>query len=168
MYPSETYQRCETGSRRFLPVLFFIISIFILISAAQASPADTVNVVARHAESNAKSIYKIEFRLATAISPKAILKVTFPDGFDLSELKIASSTTMNGGFDAEVNGQVLLLKRSGLGREIKPGEKVDVNFAIVKNPLKPADDYRIIVEIMEKETSILKQEKLHKILPERE
>lgn len=168
MYLSETYHRFETGKTRFIPILFFITIIYFFTSVASAAPADTVNVIARHPESSAKSIYKIEFRIEKPISPTAKLNVTFPAEFDLSELMIASSTTMNGGFDVEVNDQILTLKRSGLGREIKPNEKVDVKFAIVKNPLKPADNYRITVEIIEDERSVLKQEKIHRILPEKE
>lgn len=168
MYLYETYHRFETGKARFIPILLFVTIIYFFTSVASAAPTDTVNVIARHPESNAKSIYKIEFRIDNPISPTAILKVTFPAEFDLSELMIASSTTMNGGFDVEVNDQMLTLKRSGLGREIKPNEKVDVKFAIVKNPLKPADNYRITVEIMEDERSVLKQEKIHRILPEKE
>jgi len=167
MYLSETYNRFETGKKVLFPVLLFITAIYLINSVAYASPADTVNVIARHPESNAKSIYKIEFRVAKPISPTAMLKVTFPQEFDLSELMIASSTTMNGGFEVDVKDQILTLKRSGLGRQIKPNEKVDVKFAIVKNPLKPADSYRIIVEIIENEKSVLKEEKIHRILPEK-
>lgn len=168
MYLSETYQRCETGKKHILALLFLIALMCWMNGVAISAPADTVNVIARHPESSAKSIYEIEFKIEKPISPTAMIKIAFPREFDLSELMIASSATMNGGFNLEVQDQILTLKRSGLGREIKSNEKVDVKFAIVKNPLKPADNYRMIVEIFEGETSILKNEKVHRILPEKE
>jgi len=82
---------------------------------------------------------------------------------------IAGSTTINGGFYLSVEKQVVIIKRSGLGREIPANEKVDVKFAIVKNPREPRDGYEIVVEILdETEKSIVKQEKLQKVLPQKQ
>ncbi|UCE07713.1 MAG: hypothetical protein JSW07_06695, partial [bacterium] len=131
-----------------------------------AAPADTIQVVPKHAQSGKSSIYQINFVVSKPIPPKAIIRVTFPEEFDLSDLMIAGSTTINGGFDLTVDKQLVTMKRSGLGREIAANEKVNVKFAIVKNPKQSADNYKIMVEILdEEEKSILKEEKLQKIIP---
>lgn len=134
-----------------------------------AAPADSVQVIAKHAEADANSIYQIRFSVAKPIPPRAIIRVTFPAEFDLSEVIIAGSTTINGGFDLKVDQQVVTLKRSGLGRPIPANEPVDVKFAIVKNPRRVANDYRIAVEILdEAEQTILKTEKQQRILPQQQ
>ena len=61
------------------------------------------------------------------------------------------------------------MKRSGLGKEIPANNKVDVKFAIVKNPDQPADNYKILIEILDNgELNILKRETSQKILPAKE
>ena len=79
---------------------------------------------------------------------------------------IAGSTTINGGFVINVDQQVVTMRRSGLGREIPANEKVDIKFAIVKNPKQASDNYDIKVEILgEDGKSILKEDKKQKIIP---
>ncbi len=129
-------------------------------------PADTVEVIAKHPEVNKSAIYQINFVVSKPIPPKAIIRVSFPAGFDLSNLMIAGSTSINGGFILTVDGQVVTMKRSGLGREIPANEKVDIKFAIVKNPDHPADNYSIAVEILDEDNkTIIKEEKRQKIFP---
>jgi hypothetical protein len=95
-----------------------------------------------------------------------MFRVTFPPEFDLSDLLIAGSTTINGGFEIAVDKQVIVMKRSGLGKELPANEDADLKFAIVRNPGKPADDYKILIEILDGgEKSIFKAEKNQKILP---
>jgi hypothetical protein len=169
MYLNETTNRINQGSN----FLFLLIVTLILgmgaNSSALAAPADTIEIVAKHPESGSRSTYQISFNISKKIPSKALIRVTFPGGFDLSNLMIAGSSTINGGFDLKVDGQVVTLKRSGLGREIPASEKVDVKFAIVKNPQQPADNYKVVIEIIDDDqASIVKHEKLHKILPSKE
>lgn len=169
MYPSETY----TSSNKKGKYLFILILMFTIIIStnyfALSVPADTIEVIAKYPETGKNSIYQINFIVSKAIHPRAGFRVTFSDGFDLSDLLIAGSTTINGGFDLSVEKQVVIIKRSGLGREIPANEKVDIKFAIVKNPREPRDDYKIVVEILdETEKSIVKQEKLLKVLPQKQ
>ena len=169
MYPDETFSNAKTRRYYLLMLIFSLLLVAVINIAALAVPADTIEVVAKHPESGRSSVYQISFQVSKPIPAKAIIRVTFPDNFDLSELMIAGSTTIDGGFELDVNKQVLTLKRSGLGREIRANEKVDVKFAIVKNPKQPADNYRIVVEILdESEKSLVKKERLHKIIPSKE
>jgi len=169
MYLSETHKKNETGGK-YLFVIMLIIGLIISKSdSIMAVPADTIDVIAKHTEIAKSSVYQINFIVSKPIPVKAIIRVIFPDEFDLSDLMIAGSTTINGGFDLIVDKQVVTMKRSGLGREIPANEKVDVKFAIVKNPNQPADNYKIIVEILDnEEKSILKRETLQKIYSAKE
>lgn len=163
----------ETKSLKKLAIGALVIATISLICFISeplgAAPADSVQVIAKHAEADANSIYQIRFSVARPIPPKAIIRVTFPAEFDLSEVLIAGSTTINGGFELLVDKQVVTLKRSGLGRTIPANEAVDVKFAIVKNPRRAADDYRIAVEILdEAEKTIIKKDEQQRILPQQQ
>lgn len=163
MYLSETYKNIRT----IVYTLVILVGlIFFAGNSVMAFPADTVEVIARHPESGERSTYQINFVVSKPIPAKAIIRVTFPDDFDLSDLMIAGSTTINGGFDLSVNRSVVTMKRSGLGREILANEKVDVKFAIIKNPDQPSDNYKIVIEILDaEEKSFIKSERFQKILP---
>jgi hypothetical protein len=41
---------------------------------------------------------------------------------------------MNGGFEVETKMDTIQISRSGLGRDMLPGEEIILNFAMVKNP----------------------------------
>lgn len=169
MYLNETFKSADTGLKFLFLITFLLLLISFTNNLALAVPLDTVQVVARHPESGKSSVYQINFVISKPIPPKAIIRVTFPGEFDLSDLRIAGSTTINGGFDLEVNNQVLTMKRSGLGLEIPANEKVDVKFAIIKNPKEPSDGYKLVIEILdETENNIVRKENLHKIIPFKE
>jgi hypothetical protein len=166
MYLFETNKNTMRGSKYAFSLVILLGLILFAGNSVSALPADTVVVIARHPESGERSTYQINFQVSTPIPAKAIIRVTFPDEFDLSDLIIAGSTTINGGFDLSVNKQVVTMKRSGLGREIPANEKVDVKFAIVKNPGQPSDNYKIVIEILDaEEKSFIRSEKFQKILP---
>jgi len=169
MYLYETFKKSNTRCNYFFLLILNLTLLSFTNNSAIAVPADTIEVIAKHPESGKSSIYQINFVISRPIPSKAVIRVTFPDEFDLSDLMIAGSTTINGGFELAVNKQVLTMKRSGLGREIPANERIDVKFAIVKNPKEPADNYKIVIEILdETEKSVVKQEKLHKIIPLKE
>ncbi len=169
MYLSETYKKSNTKCKFLLVLMLLIGSLISTSDLAIAVPEDTVEVIAKNPEISKSSVYQINFVVSKPIPPRAIIRVTFPDEYDLLDLMIAGSTTMNGGFILKVDQQVVTMRRSGLGREIPANEKVDIKFAIVKNPKQPADDYNIKVEILgEDEKSILKEDKKQKIIPAKE
>ena len=163
MYLNETYKNFGTGKFIFLVTVF---SFLISFNAVKGIAADSIIVKAKHSDVEASSIYEIYFSIAQEIPQKAVIVVTFPENFDLAGVIIAGSTTINGGFEVTVDGSKVLLKRSGLGRIIKPYEKVDVKFANVKNPSEPADDYKIKVELKnESEITIIEKVETFKIVP---
>jgi len=166
MYLYETYKNTVRASKYAFSLAILVGLILFAGNSVSALPADSVEVIARHPESGERSTYQINFQISKPIPAKTIIRVTFPDEFDLSDLIIAGSTTINGGFDLSINRQIVTIKRSGLGREIPANEKVDLKFAIVKNPAQPSDDYKIVIELLDKdEINILKKESVQKILP---
>ena len=169
MYLCETY-KISLFKFKFFLLLNFLFGLTITTNNLIAAvPADTIEVIAKHPEISKSGIYQINFIVSKPIPQKAIIRVSFPAGFDLSDLMIAGSTTINGGFILTVDGQVVTMKRSGLGREIPANEKVDIKFAIVKNPDQPADNYNIAVAILDEDNkTIIKEEKKQKIFPAKE
>jgi len=126
-----------------------IVCIFCFSSlSASGATIDSLSVKPVNPEAEAITIYEvINFVLSDTLPSDAVITVTFPDGFDLSRVKLAGSSTINGGFKVSVDGQRVAIKRSGLGRPILPGENVEVKFANVRNPVAEGE-YVITVEIL--------------------
>ncbi|HDP97717.1 MAG TPA: hypothetical protein ENN22_00830 [bacterium] len=163
MYLNETSKKRDTKISAFITLIFLIL---LGVNFSQAEPADTIKIVAKDQQVLAPSIYQVEFVLNKAISSKAVIRVTIPDEFDISELQVAGSNTINGGFDFKIESRTLVLERSGLGREIPPNEKVDVKFAIVKNPEAAGDNYSFDIEVLDENgLSLIKQQEKISILP---
>ena len=159
----ETYKNHETEKIIFL---FTFLMSLIFWSLARGVPSDSVVINAKNNKVEATSIYEVYFSIAQEIPPNALIIVTFPKGFNLSGVLIAGSTTFNGGFKVTVNDSKVIMKRSGLGRTIKPFEKVDVKFANIRNPIIPADNYKIEIKIKnEKEITIIEKVETIKIVP---
>jgi len=130
----------------------FVIPLLLSPLATTIGPAwaasDSLRVRAIPPETGAVSIYEVSFSLSQPLPADGSLILTFPQPFDLSRVVMAGSSTINGGFRVSVEGQRVILARSGLGRVIPANEKVDVKFANVKNPPEPRDDYAIRVEVL--------------------
>ena len=125
-----------------------IVCIFCFSSlSASGATIDSLSVKPVNPEAEAITIYEVSFVLSDTLPSDAVIMVTFPDGFDLSRVKLAGSSTINGGFKVSVDGQRVAIKRSGLGRPILPGESVEVKFANVRNPVAEGE-YVITVEIL--------------------
>ncbi|MDZ7331855.1 MAG: hypothetical protein ONB13_07850 [candidate division KSB1 bacterium] len=169
MYRYETQKVKFMKIRWYSNLIILLIVLLTITSGSWAALADSVKIIAKHPEIRNSSIYQVNFVLDKAIPAQAAFRIVFPIGFDLSDLMIAGSSTINGGFVLQVEGQTVTIKRSGLGKEIPPNQPVDVKFAIVKNPPQPADDYEIHVELLdESEKPILKTTTKHKIVPEKQ
>lgn len=167
MYLFETFRWNKAANKYVFLFILMISMLAVSIGPTMALPADSIEVVAKNPESTANSIYQLKFSISKPIPQNAMFRVTFPVEFDLSDLLIAGSATINGGFEIVVENKTVVMKRSGLGREIAANETADLKFAIVKNPGQPADDYTIVIEILDgEEKSIFKTEKKHKILPQ--
>ncbi len=99
-----------------------------------AHAQDSLKVVALDAVQAKQSVYRLSFVASDTLAADCEIAVTFPAGFDLSKTRMAGSADMKGGFKATVNGNTVVLKRSGLGQAILPGQRVSILFGTVGNP----------------------------------
>lgn len=138
-----------------LNCIFRVLWIAILVSIIMPSsgfslPADTVEVKPLNTQPGAASLYILNFSLSDTLPSDAIIEVSFPEGFDLSKVGIAGSSTINGGFSVSVAGQNVYVKRKGKGSIKLPGDRVDVKFSTVVNPPDSDSNHLILVRIKKK------------------
>ena len=131
-------------------VLNFLILFSLSNTIIFAAPQDSVKVNPLNPAAGQVSIYQISFVATDTLYPDGQIIITFPEDFDLSKVIMAGSTTINGGFKVSVQGNKVILKRTGLGRSTIPKETVDVKFANVKNPLAVNKQFSLKVEFQNK------------------
>lgn len=125
-----------------------VLAAFVTLALASGLMAqDSLKVNALNPAAGATSIYQVSFVTADTLYPDAQITLTFPEAFDLSKVVMANSTSINGGFKVEVNQNSVVLRRTGLGRPIMPGEAVEVKFANVVNPKEFDGEFNLQVEI---------------------
>ncbi|MCG8607198.1 hypothetical protein MJD09_19715 [bacterium] len=107
---------------------------------------DSLSVTPSSSEAGEFAIYTLTFVTTDTLRPDGQVTVTFPPNMDLSGVKMAGSSTINGGFNVTRLGQKVVLTRSGLGRSIMPGEKATIKFAVVKNPIEAGVSLPVQVE----------------------
>ena len=134
--------------------LLFLALLFVFISNASAQ--DSLKILPSNPMQNTASVYTLSFVTTDTLLPDAQIEITLPDDFDLSNVRIANSTTINGGFNAMVNGSKIVLQRKGRGKIILPREKVDIQFGLVLNPTIPLVEFPMIIAI-KNEVEIEKQ-----------
>ena len=169
MYLYETLMNSDTKAFKGFFIILILLLNFVVVNTLLAIPEDTIKVVVKNPEAEAPSIYQINFKLSKPISPKAVIKIKFPLLFDLSGLLVAGSGSINGGFEMTTDNQLVTLKRTGLGEEIKPNKKVDVKIAIVINPEQAGEGYSIQIEVFDDNNKrIIQKQETFKILAKKE
>jgi hypothetical protein len=114
---------------------------------AQSPGRDSLAVKALRAEAGKPSLYEVSFITTDTLASNAAIVMTFPAAFDLSQLEIAGSSTINGGFTLERKGQEVLLRRSGLGAKIPPGKKVSIQLGLIVNPANLSASHQVRVQL---------------------
>lgn len=97
-------------------------------------PIDSLQIFALRAEPGAPALYEVAFVLRDTLHADAELMLQFPDEFDLNDLEIVGSKTVNGGWRFERRNQDVTLRRTGLGAPVPPGRRVTVTFGLIRNP----------------------------------
>lgn len=118
--------------------------------AANAAPnpgRDSLAVHALRAEPGKPSLYELRFVTTDTLARDAEIVVTFPREFDLSQLEIAGSSQINGGFKLERKGQEVHLRRSGLGEKIPPGRRVSLQLGLIVNPADFSVSHQLTVQL---------------------
>ena len=118
-----------------------------IASAANNSGRDSLTVQALRAQPGKPSLYELRFVTTDTLVRDAEIVVTFPRAFDLSQLEIAGSSQINGGFKLERKGQEVHLRRTGLGEKIPPGRKVSLQLGLVVNPPDFSASHQVTVQL---------------------
>lgn len=102
---------------------------------------------ALRAEPGKPSLYDLRFTTVDALDPLAEMVFEFPAELDLSLLQVASSTSINGGFKIFREGNVVRIRRTGLGETILPGQKVELKLGLITSPSSLAGNLEITFEL---------------------
>ena len=93
------------------------------------------------------SLYELSFVTRDTMPAKCEFVIEFPAAMDLSLLQVASSTTINGGFELVREQNRVRVIRTGLGEVVLPGKKVEIKLGIVKNPPDLNSSFDLAFEI---------------------
>jgi hypothetical protein len=105
-----------------------------LACALGATAQDEPRLLSLDPQPGKGAIYELSFTTTDALKSTACFDIVFPASFDISNVRLAGSSTINGGFNVVTSGDTVHVERSGLGRPIPPGEKVALMMASVRNP----------------------------------
>lgn len=114
---------------KFLKVLYLVLLLLALAGAVW--PQSGLTVTASSLNGQTPAVYHFSFIVEREISPRAVLGIVFPAGFDLTQVKMADSRILNGGMQVTVNSDTVWAIRSGLGKVIASGTRVDLLLAAV-------------------------------------
>jgi hypothetical protein len=89
---------------------------------------------ALRAEPGKPSLYEVRFTTADTLEAQAELVFEFPAALDLSLLEVASSTTINGGFNITRTRNIVHVRRTGLGAVVPPGRPVELKLGLITSP----------------------------------
>jgi len=114
---------------------------------AQRPGRDSLAVKALRAAPGKSSLYEVSFVTTDSLASNAMIVISFPKAFDLSQLEIAGSSTINGGFTLTRNGQDVQVRRTGLGAKIPPGKKVSLQLGLIGNPTSFSSSHQVRVQL---------------------
>ncbi len=115
--------------------------------SAQRPGRDSLSVKALRAAPGKPSLYEISFVTTDSLAADAAIAITFSKVFDLSQLEIAGSSTINGGFTLMRNGQDVQVRRTGLGAKVPPGKKVSLQLGLIGNPVSFSSSHQVRVQL---------------------
>ncbi|RMD96601.1 MAG: hypothetical protein D6814_11075, partial [Calditrichaeota bacterium] len=116
-----------------------------------------ITVTPSNAKAGAFSVYTITFQPSaagngtdTGVPADGQIKLTFPAGFSVAGVEIASNEGgLDGGYSSiTVSGQVVTLVRDSTGSALPPGTLATFKIASVGNPTVPGSGYTIRLETL--------------------
>ncbi|NUO80130.1 hypothetical protein HUU05_08640 [candidate division KSB1 bacterium] len=102
---------------------------------------------ALRAEPGKASLYDIHFTTRDTLDPLAEMTFEFSRDLDLSLLELASSTSINGGFKIFREGNLVRVRRTGLGETIPPGKKVELKLGLITSPQNLSANHEVAFEL---------------------
>ncbi len=123
--------------------------VLILTSAlwAQTTTLAEVRLHALHAAPGKPSVYEIAFIAQETLTLSAGFVFEFPAEFDLSQLQIAGSPDMSGGFTLTRDKQKVRVQRSGLGQSVASGTLVRLRLGAIINPKNFASTGEVTLQV---------------------
>ena len=135
----------ETNIMRYLgafAVLVIVCCADLCVGFAQSN----MQLLAQNDKVGQLSVYEYRFTTTDSLYVDAEIKLTFPESFSIATVKLAHSAQVNGGIHIEIEEQNLILKRTGLGNVLPPGQNVIIGFANVRNPAE-ANSYTVDISM---------------------
>lgn len=102
---------------------------------------------ALRAEPGKPSLYDLRFTTSDTLDPLAEMVFEFPRELDLRQLQIASSTSINGGFKIFREGNVVRIRRTGLGETILPNRQVELQLGLIISPQSLLSNQEVAFEV---------------------
>jgi len=141
---------------RFKALCFLPVFISIMFGVMYGGQLTSVSATAANNKAGATTIYTVNFRTSATgngtnvgIPEDGKILITFPAGFDVSEVEIASATDpalLNGGLIASASGSVITVLRDSTGTPVPADTTVGVKIGIVRNDTIAATNYSVNIE----------------------
>jgi len=132
--------------RRLIKTLL-VLTVVVIQFSGVVWAQEQITIKASNSTAHKRTVYTVDFIAPSTIQPDASVKIVFPKEFILTNNIMAGSRMLNGGLQVSVMGDTVLVQRTGLGKEIPAGTKVDVMLSDIINPGKAKDDYQISVQV---------------------
>ena len=141
---------------RFKALCLLPVFISTMVGVVYGGQLTSVSATAGNNKAGATTIYTVTFTTSatgnginTGIPEDGKILITFPAGFDVSEVEIASSTDptlLNGGLIASASGGVITVLRDSTGTPVSADTTVGVKIGIVRNDTIAATNYSMNIE----------------------
>ncbi len=116
-------------------------------SSSPAAGSADFTIRALRAEPGKASLYDVHFTTRDTLDPLAEMVFEFPRDLDLRLLELASSTTINGGFKIFREGNLVRIRRTGLGETVLPGKKVELKLGLITSPQNLLANHEVAFEL---------------------
>ncbi|NOY79000.1 MAG: hypothetical protein GXO76_14150 [Calditrichaeota bacterium] len=132
---------------KLVKIFFWIFFLGTLGVTSTFASVKQISVTPLSPEAGKASVYEIAFSLTESFPSTGRVVLDFPADFDLSQAILAGSPNVNGGFKVFVEGQKVIVRRSGLGAAIAAGQSIILRVANIRNP-KSAGTYSLSFQVL--------------------
>lgn len=96
-------------------------------------------VSSTNSQAGGESDYTFSFFINNSLPPDGQICILFPDGFDIDTINAICSETIDGGFTATKDGNLLKIRRDGYGMTINGETTIDITVKNATNTDIPGD-----------------------------
>ena len=136
-----------------MKITTLLVIVFLTVSSLQSQESGqtqkSVSIIPASPRLEQTCLYSLEFNLPDSLLPNGAISIIFPETFDLSNVALAASTSINGGLATLVNGSEIIVFRKGEGDLKARGTRVDIKLSAIGNPKKGAGSHGLRVFVHE-------------------